>query len=87
MWQNYQEARTLRGALSAQEQLGDIEQLREVLNHITSSDTPAEQRSENADKAMRFFDGLARIAIMNAERPEERVPPGVRRLVSGHASC
>lgn len=86
VFQNYQEARTLRGALGAQEQMGDIDGLRTTLIHITNSAATTEERIENTDKAMRFFADLARMATTNAERPEERVPPGVRRLVSGHSS-
>ena len=82
VFQNYQEVTTLREVLSKQQELNTSSKLRSVLNAVIQSDIEKEKRAENIDKGIVFFAELARRAIIKAECPEERVPPGVRQLVS-----
>jgi len=82
VFQNYQEVTTLREVLSKQQELKTSSQLRKLLNAVIQSDIDKEERAENIDKGIGFFAELARRAIIKAECPEERVPPGVRQLVS-----
>jgi len=81
VFQNYQEARTLHRALVVLKG-NDVDQLRNTLENIVGTDTTKESRVESADRAIEFFGELARMAVINAESPEEQVPPGVRQLVS-----
>jgi len=82
VFQNYQESETLRTVLSAHPEVGDIGGLREILSTIVLPNATRDERLENIDKAMDFFAELARMAVINAECPEEQVPPGVRQLVA-----
>lgn len=82
VFQNYQEARTLQGAFAANRGIENPDQLEEILDGITQTDTKQSKRVRDIEKATRFFEKLAQMAIINAECPEERVPPGVRQLVS-----
>jgi hypothetical protein len=81
VFQDYQEARTLRKALNVQTGMENVDQIRETLDEIIGPNTPKKKRMQNTDKAIKFFGELARIAIINAECPEESVPRGVRELV------
>jgi hypothetical protein len=83
LFQNYQEMRTLRSVLSCQQEVvGSISDLREILSAIVKPDSTEDERIKETDKALRFFAELANMAVINTECPEERVPPGVRQLVS-----
>ena len=86
VFQNYQEARTLFGAIDAHRGIGSPGELEDMLDAIVQAKTTETKRLRNIDKAIRFFGELARMAIINAECPEERVPPGVRQLVAGIGS-
>jgi len=81
VFQNYQEARTLHTVLLKQS-VDDVDLLRETLDRIIKADTTSDTRVASADSAIEFFGELARMAVINAECPEEQVPPGVRQLVS-----
>jgi len=80
VFQDYQEARTLYTALK--EQSVDVDDLRNALQAIVNHETPRDSRARSADEAIAFFSRLAGMAVINAESPEEQVPPGVRQLVS-----
>lgn len=81
VFQNYQEITTLNEALSVHREPSDLRELQEVLNNIVESHVDSQKRGENIKKGIDFFAEVARRAIINAECPEEQVPPGVRQLV------
>jgi hypothetical protein len=82
VFQNYQEAKTLQETFVANAGIENPDELEEILDIITQTNTNQNNRLLNIEKAMSFFEKLAQMAIINAECPEERVPPGVRQLVS-----
>lgn len=82
VFQNYQEAKTLQEAFAAKAGIENPDKLEEILNGIIQTNTKRSNRLHNIEKATRFFELLAQMAILNAECPEERVPPGIRQLVS-----
>ena len=82
VFQNYQEAKTLQETFVANAGIENPDELEEILDIITQTNTNQSNRLLNIEKAMSFFEKLAQMAIINAECPEERVPPGVRQLVS-----
>jgi len=87
VFQNYQEVTTLRKMfdtqkiLEGQDTVKSLRSLQGVLNKIISTDIEAIERLGYLSKAIEFFSNLARKAVINAEYPEEKVPPGVRLLV------
>jgi hypothetical protein len=81
VFQNYQESRTLHAVLGPYAGIDDLDELERLLDGILEAGTKKNKRLRDIEKAMRFFEELARIAVINAERPEERVPSGVRQLV------
>lgn len=81
-FQNYQEIRTLFATLEEQEGKTNIEELAAMLEGIVSEATEKDNRLEDIQKTMDFFRSLARTAVMNAESPEEQVPPSIRKLVA-----
>ncbi len=86
VFQNYQEARTLFSAIDAHRGIGSAAELENLLGEIVRAETTEAKRLSDIDRTIRFFGQLARMAIINAECPEERVPPGVRKLVAGLGS-
>ena len=82
VFQNYQEARTLQGAFAANVGITNPEQLEKILDDIIKTDTNTSKRLSDIEKSTKFFETLAQMAIINAECTEERIPPGVRQLVS-----
>ncbi len=81
VFQNYQEVTTLRKMFPTR-QIKDSKSLRELLNTIVEKDNNKRKRLKSIDKGITFFAELAQKAVINAEYPEERVPAGVRQLVS-----
>jgi hypothetical protein len=86
VFQNYQETRTLFGAIDAHRGVESPKELEDMLCEILRAETTEIERLRDIDMAIAFFGELARMAIINAECPEERVPPGVRQLVAGVSS-
>lgn len=86
VFQNYQEARTLFSVIDAHRGVDKPAELENMLVEILRVETTATKRLHDVDKAIAFFGELARMAVINAECPEERVPPGVRQLVAGVGS-
>jgi hypothetical protein len=86
VFQNYQEARTLFGAIDAHRGVDSPDELENMLAEILRAEATEIERLHDIDRAIAFFGELARMAVINAECPEERVPPGVRQLVAGVGS-
>jgi hypothetical protein len=86
VFQNYQEARTLLDALGAHTGVSSADELENTLDDIVQEETTEDKRLSDIDKAIGFFGELGRMAVVNTECPEERVPPGVRQLVGGRGS-
>ena len=82
VFRSYQEVTTLRGMFSTQSRVKDRVDLQKTLSAIVGDDTKKSTRSVSINTAMLFFSELARKAVLNAEYSEERVPPGVKQLVS-----
>ena len=81
VFQDYQEATALRKTLrSSEATFNDVSTLRDSLDKIVDADVNKETRKENIHKAITFFCKLGREAIVDAECPEEQIPPGVIRL-------
>lgn len=86
VFQNYQEARTLLDAFGARAGVDSAKELESTLDDIVREETIQSKRLNDIDKAIKFFTELERMAVVNTECPEERVPPGVRQLVGGRGS-
>ncbi|GEM_PF-1941337 len=82
VFQNYQEITTLRSVLNPQGIFKSSEEAEEALNIILGDKTDREKRGQHIEKTIGFFRELAKKSIINAETPEERVPPGVRQVAS-----
>ena len=82
VFQNYQEITTLRSVLNPRGIFKDSAQVEESLNIILRDKTDRGKRGRHIEKAIGFFRELAKNAIINAETPEERIPPGVRQVAS-----
>jgi hypothetical protein len=82
VFRSYQEVTTLRRMFSAGQRIKSPDELQSILSAIIGDDTKKSDRLASIEAAMLFFSELARKAVLNAEYSEERVPPGVRQLVS-----
>jgi len=80
VFQDYQEASTLRKTLglpsTPQRDISDLLESLESLINVKET----KNRKKNILKVIDFFCQLGRAAIVNSERPEEQVPPGVAQL-------
>jgi hypothetical protein len=82
VFRSYQEVTTLRRMFSGGQRIKNADELQSILSVIVRDDIKKSGRLAKIDVAMLFFSELARKAVLNAEYSEERVPPGVRLLVS-----
>jgi hypothetical protein len=82
VFRSYQEVTTLRRMFSADQRIKNSEDLQNTLKVIVADNTKKKDRLASIGVGMLFFSKLARKAVLNAEYSEERVPPGVRQLVS-----
>jgi len=81
VFQDYQEATALRKTLESEDTIFDnIAALRDSLGKIVKNNSNEQARKDNIHKAITFFCKLGRKAIVDAESPEEQIPPGVIRL-------
>ena len=82
VFRSYQEVTTLRRMFSADQRVKSPDDLQNTLKVIVADDTKENDRLASIKVTMHFFSEVARKAVLNAEYSEERVPPGVRLLVS-----
>lgn len=80
VFQKHQEANALRKTLSSSKTKTNLREMNKVLDTIVKDEVTADRRSKSIEKAVDFFRELARTAIIKAECPEERIPPGVAQL-------
>jgi len=81
VFQDYQEARALRKMLRSREATFDsASALRDSLKKIVEAEVSKEEREENIRMVITFFCKLGQEAIIDAERSEEQIPPGVIRF-------
>ncbi len=78
VFQKHQEANALRKTLSSSKT--NPREMNKVLDTIVKEEVTSDRRSKGIEKAVDFFRELARTAIIKAECPEERIPPGVAQL-------
>jgi hypothetical protein len=78
VFQKHQEANALRKTLRSSNT--NIYKMTKVLNTVVKDNVTANERSKSIKEAVDFFRELARTAIIKAECPEERIPPGVAQL-------
>ena len=77
-FQKHQEASALRKTLRSSRTTP--RKVTDMLDTIVRDEVSADKRSKSIEKAVGFFRELARTAIIKAECPEERIPPGVAQL-------
>lgn len=82
VFRSYQEVTTLRGMFSTGQRVKSRVDLQDTLSTIVKDDTKRSDRLASIETTMLFFSELARKAVLNAEYSEERVPAGVKQLVS-----
>ena len=78
VFQKHQEASALRKTLRSSRTTP--RKVTDMLDTIVRDEVSADKRSKSISKAIGFFSDLARTAIIKAECPEERIPPGVTQL-------
>lgn len=85
VFQDYQEITTLQNVFKTHRKFKRSTDLKEALENIVRDDSNETQRTECIRNVISFFKELALKAIINAETPEERVPPGVRQVASSRS--
>jgi hypothetical protein len=78
VFQKHQEANALRKTLHSSRTTP--RKVTDMLGTIVKDKVSVDKRSESIKKAVGFFRELARTAIIKAECPEERIPPGVAQF-------
>lgn len=83
-FQSYQEFNALQRLLRTNKSAGlrTVTELKGTLKTILEEEGKPSRRAKCIKQAIVFFCDLAKIAAVSAEFPEEKIPPGIRKLAS-----